>query len=175
MSISDFRPATVVGMNQEDWSSVQKRVQWVIESKRVRSGKGWALAAGLSGGYVNRMKTEPNLSPSSDTFEKLADAAGVSVRWLRFGEGAPDAQWVEPERSDPNKAIIIAMAQAKNEDPAVIRMLEETERSEGPMTLTEWEERLRQYRSIVKRNYDDAFQVVPDGGVFDVEEGADDD
>lgn len=80
--------------------TLQERIEWVLDSGKVKDAKAWATNAGLSEGLVRswlsqarraRAEGAPDRGMNLGTVEKLAAAASVSASWLAHGEGEPSA------------------------------------------------------------------------------------
>jgi transcriptional regulator with XRE-family HTH domain len=150
MSILDEAAATLVAMRDE-WSTLAGRVKWCVESGRVPSAKAWGIAAGVSGGYVGRVLNK-NLKPAADKLEKLAAAANVPVRWLRFGEGAPDgAVTLELDHPYPTLLPVLAMAEKEGVAPSVLAALRAERCAGGDPGEEHWRRRLREQIREAKR------------------------
>lgn len=66
------------------------RLQTVIEEKGT-TPRAVSLKAGLSDSMVHKFLTGQTKSMTVDNLEKVAKALGVTLRYLMFGEGDPDA------------------------------------------------------------------------------------
>lgn len=76
-------------------STLAERVAWILDNRRRPDGRAWSArglsdAAGLAPAHVGMMKRGDAKDVRADTLAALAKAAGVSVRWLTTGDGAPD-------------------------------------------------------------------------------------
>lgn len=89
-------------------STLLERVDWVLKHRDI-SARRWSLDAGMSGGYINALKTtlkqlapgEPETQLGADTVRRLAEVARVSDTWLATGRGGPDIQAARPLRDSP--------------------------------------------------------------------------
>jgi hypothetical protein len=82
------------------------RVRWVADrSGKVSDAETWSKSAGLSHGYISNFYDRAGRDASAgmrvDTLNKLADAAGISRRWLADGTGPIDSE--TPEEQDPKQ------------------------------------------------------------------------
>lgn len=98
-----------------------ERLEWVISQGRVKSGRQWAIDAGLSSGYLGslttRLRSDPKADIRRDEMVRLARSANVSLVWLATGqgspddvEGAPERRWVERDERYPNRGRAVEMA-----------------------------------------------------------------
>lgn len=69
---------------------VRDRIKVAIAAKPGQTVRSVSLAAGLSDSMLNKFLSGQTDSMTLKTCEKLADALGVDVRWLAFGEGDPE-------------------------------------------------------------------------------------
>lgn len=103
------------------------RIEWVLANRTQPGGKPWnpsalSLAAGLARAHVGMMRRGDAKDVRAETVKAVADAAGVSSRWLAFGEGTPDSADADaPIHTDsaepvaeniPNYAAVEAMDRA---------------------------------------------------------------
>lgn len=117
------------------------RLEHVARASKARGMSQQRLceAAGLSPGWMSgaltRAKKESAYRPDHETLAKLADAAGVSLRWLEDGDGAPDegvpvgavAPVAAPQR-------LPARQVPENARPAQVALLEAFKRAPGSFT-----------------------------------------
>jgi transcriptional regulator with XRE-family HTH domain len=76
--------AHIVGMD------IRARIVSVINENPEMSVRSVSLAAGLSDSALHKFLSGATESLTLKTVGKLAEALGVDVRWLAFGEGDPD-------------------------------------------------------------------------------------
>lgn len=94
----DSRRGMLLFMRESpDMPALRKRLQDVLDAKRVRNASAWSLAAQLARSHVNTILSEKTKRVETDTIFRLADAAGVSRSWLAFGDGSMVEEAPTPE------------------------------------------------------------------------------
>jgi transcriptional regulator with XRE-family HTH domain len=76
--------------------SVGARLRWAIEEQTKVSHAEFARRAGIDPTQLSRYVKNRN-APREDLFERMAELAGVSVAWLRYGVGEPVEREERPE------------------------------------------------------------------------------
>jgi predicted transcriptional regulator len=71
---------------------VKERIQAIIDSRPDLSVRNVALKAGLSDSLLHKFLSNPEQSMTLRSLEKVAEAMGVTLRYVLFGEHEP----VEP-------------------------------------------------------------------------------
>jgi transcriptional regulator with XRE-family HTH domain len=69
-------------------ADVKQRIRELIEARDDLSPRNVALKAGLSDSLVHKFLTKESQSMTVRNLEKIADAMGVSLRWVLFGDEA---------------------------------------------------------------------------------------
>lgn len=87
-------------------NTIADRIRWILNdsgSSALDLGK----RAGLSSSHIGRLKRGEIHKPDSETLTKIAAAAGVSLRWLKEGKGAPEDAEEIPEvaRTSPHGRV----------------------------------------------------------------------
>ena len=67
--------------------TIGKRLRWVIERHLHISQADFSRKIGKSRQLVNRWLNDPKRPPAERNIEEIADVSGVSLAWLRYGEG----------------------------------------------------------------------------------------
>ena len=65
---------------------VKQRIKSIIDSREDLTIRNVALKAGMSDSSLNKFLNNAEQSTTLRSLEKIADALGVSLRWLMFGE-----------------------------------------------------------------------------------------
>lgn len=93
-----------------------ERIDWVIAHRKaqITNQTIWSEKSGLNKGHLGvmrkRLRTNPRADIERATLDRMAKAAGVSVRWLVSGEGEPlDSQ---PAMSPAQESAVGKMRQA---------------------------------------------------------------
>lgn len=69
--------------------SVGARLRWVVEEHLEVSHAEFARRLGIKRPQLSRWVNRPERPPSEASLERIAELAGVSVAWLRYGLGDP--------------------------------------------------------------------------------------
>lgn len=77
---------------------IRQRIQSVIDATPGMSPRSVSLAAGFSDSMVHKFLTGQTQSMTLDNVNKLAEALGVTGRWLAYGDG--------PKKAPPNVIYI---------------------------------------------------------------------
>lgn len=99
-----------------------KRLVWAREQRGLNKSQLSALL-GMSTQAIWNYENRPNGGGSSETIFKLADALGVSPRWLAIGEGladAPDKVLPPPELANQALACLEAYSKATHILPPLV-------------------------------------------------------
>ena len=95
--------------------TIRDRIQEVLDEKRELNLTNVALAAGLSNSALHKFMKGSIRSMTVESFEKIAEALGVSSRWLVFGDSPK-----EPEA----KLVYIWDKIAENKKVQALRVLQ---------------------------------------------------
>lgn len=121
---------TLTSMPTLDLSQLRDRIEFVRQETGL-SYRQWSKKAGIRETHVSTIRSKPGMIPRSDTLRKLADAAGISLRWLATGEGDWRAQ-PEPVGRDskyPNRPRALEACRLLGFSDAAIQQVESQERA----------------------------------------------
>ncbi|HEU4406790.1 MAG TPA: helix-turn-helix transcriptional regulator [Polyangiaceae bacterium] len=130
-----------------------ERIAWILEHRGFKSRRALAQATGLSGAHIALVaKGERGLSARAA--HSIATAAGVDLRWLVTGEGAPDGSPKEPTRPalapDPcprrEQALTLLGGRVLPEVASALRL----ERPPDDLPLEDWLARAKELQRLVK-------------------------
>lgn len=66
---------------------IRQRIQSIIDANPDMTARSVSLAAGFSDSMVHKFMTGQTRSMTLESLDKLAEALGVSARWLAYGDG----------------------------------------------------------------------------------------
>jgi transcriptional regulator with XRE-family HTH domain len=115
-------------------TTLAERLEKVLEHLDITAYE-LSIRAGLSGSHIANIIKRNAKRTSAETIQLIARAAGVSERWLSFGEGSMHDESSTPEASDvpPRTAQPDTVSAAPN-----YAALKKTARKLAPEVTDEW-------------------------------------
>lgn len=104
--------------------TLAERLQQVVSEGLVKSGRAWAMSAGIGQSTLSELMLGKTTNPEHKTMVALADAAGVSVQWLAHGVGSMDAEPADfADDPYPSRAPVLAALKLHGDTEALRRLL----------------------------------------------------